>query len=377
MKKKILLTRFCKVVSLLLAVFLVLQFLQEYVLCCADNNRERIKDYYLEKQDTLDVVMIGASEVYAGYAGAYAYSEYGYTSYPFATQGNTILNYLTCVKEAVRTQHPQMLVIEINGALYDDAWLDKETYLRFLADNMPNNENKRELTAQFDYYDDMDAYLPIMKYHTVWQNFPLGLEWSGSMLLSHLRGHNLLKGVTTTTNIYHTQDKLYNNDQTVTKTPLTDRCQKALVELLEYCKQENLNVVFVRFPHLVNLKGLRRMRRSLAAAEVIRSYGYEYIGLDEMFDEIGLDPDHDFYNPEHLNVYGQKKLTEYLGKRISDKLGGKRVPLSKSVREEWDTSVAYYDAFCQYADEVIREGDDVIRIGEDVVSLFRMEAYLK
>ena len=376
MNKKIVLTRFCKVVSLLLAVALVLSFLQEYVLCRADNNRERIKGFYLEEEDTLDMVIIGASEVYTGYAAAYAYSSYGFTSYPIATQSNTVLNYLACVKEAVRTQHPQLLVIEINGMLYDNSQLDNEVNMRRIADNMPNNASKRELTAQFDDYDLTDAYLPIMKYHSVWEDFPIGLEWSGSQLLSRVRGHNLLKGVTTTTKTYQGSDKLYNTDPKLTKAPLVERCEQALIELLEYCKQEELNVVFVRFPHLVNLKGVRRLRRSMTAADIIRSYGFEYYGLDDKFDEIGLEPHRDFYDTEHVNVYGQKKLTDYLSKMIAGRLGPYRCTLDAQIKKEWDTSADYYEAFYDFAVELINSGE-VIRVAEDVVTMERMEAYLK
>ena len=375
MMQKTLMIRFCKVCSLLLALAAAISFLQEFFLCRADNNRERIKDFYLEEQDSLDVVFIGASEVYAGFASAYAYSSYGFTSYPIATQSNTVLNYLTCVKEAVRTQHPGLLVIEVNGALYDDDMLDKEVNMRRIADNIPNNANKRALTEGWD-YDLTDDYLPIMKYHAVWEDYPIGLEWSTAMLLTRMRGHNLLKGVTTTTKTYSGGEKLYNTGD-VKPAPLNTRCSDALDELLAYCREEKLNVLFVRFPHLVNLKGLKRMRRSLTVADRIRESGFGYIGMDELLGEIGLEPERDFYDTEHVNIYGQKKLTDWLCRRIVSRLGARPDRLSDSTRREWEDSAKQYEAFCALAEHILEKGDEVVRVAEDILSMFRMREYLK
>ena len=374
--KKLWLKRLCKVGSLVLALAATLLFLQEFVLCRADNNRERVKGFYLEEQDTVDVVLIGASEIYAGFASPYAYAQYGFTSYPLATQSNTVLNYLTCVKEAVRTQHPRLLVIEINGALYDDAELDQEAnYLR-IADNMPNNENKRELTDLFGSFDFYETYLPITRYHTVWEDFPVGIEWSASLVLSRLRGHNLLKGVSTTTEIYTPREPLYNDDSG-DSLPLNPRCQQALEELLDYCREEELNVLFVRFPHLIHQKNVKRLRRSFAAAELIRSRGFECLAMDDKISDIGLNPQRDFYSPEHVNLYGQQKLTDYLSVRIAERLGNAPSRLSDSARAAWDESVRYYHAYYALADAILHSGGEYRSVGEDIVSLLQMQAYLK
>ena len=137
------LKRALKLLSLALALVFCLLVLQDFVLCHADQNRERIKGYYLEDAGSLDVVLVGASEVYVDFASALAYERFGFTSYPYATQSSTILNYLAAVKEVVRTQRPKLIVIEINGALYnDDKIFDKEANLRNLG-AYPKGRNLR------------------------------------------------------------------------------------------------------------------------------------------------------------------------------------------------------------------------------------------
>ena len=79
------LLRAIKIFCFVLLVAVCVGFLQEYVLCHADHNRERLKGFYQEDKDSLDVVYMGASDVYSDVAPGYAYRRDGITSYIFAT----------------------------------------------------------------------------------------------------------------------------------------------------------------------------------------------------------------------------------------------------------------------------------------------------
>ena len=89
MKKKLYITRTVKLVCLFLALTLTFGILQSYVLCRIDANSIRLEGYYQEEKDSLDVVLLGASEVYTGFSSGLAYDKYGFTSYPFASESIT------------------------------------------------------------------------------------------------------------------------------------------------------------------------------------------------------------------------------------------------------------------------------------------------
>ena len=72
MKKKLYITRSLKLISFGLAVVLSTFFLQSFLLKRIDNNTMRMEAFYLEEKNTVDAVLIGASDVYAGYAAPYA-----------------------------------------------------------------------------------------------------------------------------------------------------------------------------------------------------------------------------------------------------------------------------------------------------------------
>ena len=130
MKKRKYMKRAAKILSLVLALVLCIGFLQEYVLCRGSHDRGCVKGFYLEDKDSIDVVLIGASEIYSGFSSCYAYGEFGYTSYPVATSSNIVPNFKTQLKTAIREQHPGLIIIEVNGILYPD----DEDYEEFLEE---------------------------------------------------------------------------------------------------------------------------------------------------------------------------------------------------------------------------------------------------
>lgn len=76
--------RVLKIVALLVLVVLFVAYVPVGDL----EDTRRIEDFYLEEPGSLDVVLMGASDVYAGFSPVLAYEEYGFTSYPFVLSGN-------------------------------------------------------------------------------------------------------------------------------------------------------------------------------------------------------------------------------------------------------------------------------------------------
>lgn len=379
MKGKKHILRAIKITSLFLAVILCVGVLQEFILCHSDNNRERIKGFYLEDKDSVDVVLIGSSDIYCGFSSCYAYEKFGFTSYPIATQSNVVQNFKTQIKTAIKEQHPKLIVVELNGALYgNDEPLEKEANFRNYVDNIPLDSDKAELISEYVTENQIEYYLPIIKYHSVWTSFPKGLGWALSIMQDRARGYNYLKGAKCKTEVYTETQKVYNsslknNDK---KKDLTEKSESYLRECLEYCRSENIeNIVFVRFPHIVVGKTLGRFYRSNAVGDIIAEYGYDYINFEKNFEDTGLDVNTDFYNTDHLNIYGQMKFTEYLGGYLQEKYGISESDLTPSQKEEWDTCVKYYEAFARYNISLI-ENNESKDVGENYKSMREIKKFL-
>ena len=70
---KTVLIRSAKILALLLCIVLTVSFLQSTLFYFYDENYDRVRGFYLEPENTLDVVLVGASDVLNGYSPGYAY----------------------------------------------------------------------------------------------------------------------------------------------------------------------------------------------------------------------------------------------------------------------------------------------------------------
>ena len=348
---------------LVLAIGLTAGLLQEYVFCHADHNRQRIKGFYEEDEQSLDIVYLGASEVYSDIAPGYAYKNNGVTSYLFATQANSILNYKSQLKNILSRQDPDLIVIELNGAVIrDEEEATKEANLHNYADNVPLDLTKAEWIAQNGGENAIEYLFPFVKYHGFWSDTSNDEQQKYQKTLSEdrRRGYTYLKGILNETGIFRSPQRSMNDTlmkDAGRKKPLIETGETALRELLQFCKDEKLdNVVFARFPHIVVRRTYERFSRGLTVGDIVEEYGFDYLNFERDIAMTKLDENHDFYNLDHLNVYGQQKFTAFLTDYLMAHYKITPRALTDSQKEEWEICADYYDAYYAYSDGLIKKG---------------------
>lgn len=347
--KKTNLIRCFKILALALPILLFVLISQHYLFYYSDHNTERIRRFYQEEKNSLDVVFMGASDVYSGFAPALAYEECGFTSYCYAIDANSSGLFPYQLKEVISHQQPQVIFVEINSFMYDSP-VDQER-LQVFAENIPFSSNKLEVILQHKEENKIGALLPFVTYHGDWEKGG-GLIDQLKWRISTSRNPSLLKGVITCTMI----------DETPLEEVTIPEAQKAtmrmaekdLDEFLAFCQQEGLdNVVFVRFPH----KDAAEQEVVVSqVADYVQQRGYQFLNLENHQDTMGLEPTRDYYNSEHLNVYGQRKLTSYLGNLILNDFHVTPAAQTEENSHHWDTCVSYYHGFYDYANEKIKAG---------------------
>lgn len=357
MKKKLYITRTVKLIAFALAVILSTLLLQTFLLKRIDNNSMRMEAFYLEDKGSLDAVLIGASDVYAGYSAPYAYEKYGFTSYPYATQSSPANIVLPQIKEVIKYQNPKMIVVEVNAFLYKDSELPNEASGRMFADNIPMDE------IWEDYLDDvipedkqLEYHIPIIKYHGSWTDYPWKLKYLIAELKQNHRGYSLFRGYKTVANQFHPTAKTYNAKlakDSSTK-PLAVNGQRYLIQTLEYLKENDIhNVVFMRFPHIVRKDAYTRFQRCNEAQKIIESYGYDFINLERYGEQEGFVVNEDFYNWDHLNIYGTEKLTDYIADLLVNEYGLTGAELTEEQKAGWENSVECYHKIYNYCEAMI------------------------
>ncbi|MCQ2511977.1 MAG: hypothetical protein MJ092_01110, partial [Lachnospiraceae bacterium] len=96
--------------------------------------------FYKEKNDSIDVVLVGPSSLYTGFYSPLAYEEEGFTSYAVSTGGLSGAMYKYAVNEARQSQSPDLFVVDISG-FCDENQRDSAAMRRF-ADSIKKGENR-------------------------------------------------------------------------------------------------------------------------------------------------------------------------------------------------------------------------------------------
>lgn len=342
-----------RTIGILLMILIVaayVHFMQENITgLYNDSDCRIIKSYYLEEPDSLDAVVMGSSEIVNGYLAPEAYRTEGFTSAPYAFSINSVLLWKYELREIERTQQPQVLIIETNGALYEETKYMKASYgIDMLIDCMPVTRNKLEAALALS-DEPLERMLPFIKYHYKWPELR-DLE-DNTMLMINKQGHARLRGsMSQLSRKRIALDKLRPHDQLTAD--LNPVAKEALADFLEECRTSEIkHIVFVEYPHILNdgEKYARHMRAN-SAEKMIRDAGFDYIDLSRDAEKIGLDYGTDFHDEDHVVVPGQVKTTRYLAGIISDRYVKKPGALTPENRREWDESADIIKKYCKYYD---------------------------
>lgn len=378
MKFKDNVTRTIKAIVFLMLVVASCLILQHYFLRNMDHNSLRVNGFYQEERDSLDVVFIGASDIYTSFMPGRAYEQHGFTSYLLASESITSDGVKTAVKEVVRTQNPGIIVIEANAFLYgNDKNDENQAYVHKFFDNLPLSFNKIEYIQKHVPADEkMEYFFPLMKYHGLWTEYPDRFFMMASNFTLDVRGYNYLKGFRTTAEIFKPKAPSLNSKLSTEteELPLDPKLESQLIELLDYCKQHNVKLVFVRAPHFVTKDTYDRVKRSNRMASLVNEYGYHYYKAENEAVSLGIDEKHDFYNEDHMNVYGALKFTDYFANILVKEEGLTIDPQTDSQRSNWEEAVVSTNQLYRYCDHLMTTGD-LRGAQEDVLTLLELENY--
>jgi len=356
-RKKLLWTRACKFLALLLPVVLLVLLLpvNEF------GDTPRLQGFYMEEKNSLDMVLIGSSENYAGYNPVLAYEEQGFTSYSYVLSGTDFSLFEEQLDEVLLVQSPQMIVVDI-GEMHRANRDNRDTLLRQIVAAAPFSEHKVQMIREYGDPDQTISY-----WFPFWVNHgkmtPKKVyDYMRVNAAVRKRGFTLLKGNVTFTGTGENWDGPYvtpwrntDGDYSVVELPgeVLDTCR----DVVAVCrKHPDVQFLFINTPHRIADDEMYLSYQTInAMGEYLRAEGYDFINLESMTDKLELIPETDFYNNAHLNLYGQYKLTRFLSQTLVEEYGLESREQSMENRQRWETCVAYQKRYYALFEEKVAQ----------------------
>lgn len=361
------------VLFLVVAGMLFLYMNKVFSMGDSDSNRQTFKAFYHEKKNTDDVIYIGTSAVNRFFINPKAYHDEGIASFTVATMGMPMFFVPTLIDEIEKTQDPQLYIIELRWFLKEKDMIT-DAHIRRVTDNLKYSENK--LTAIEDAFafmegsegllgditdNELEYLVPVIKYHG---RLEQGMMNRGDWKLTSSR--NLTKGYVLS---YSTvkQVNQFPSRLSDDRAPMSAEAEQTLVDLLDYCdsRKDEKKFLFVLSPYSVK-KG--QMPVFNTAIDMVEERGYPVINFntEEMYEELDVDWDKDFYNSKHFNYLGAEKYTDWMTSylkehyNLKDHRGDPRY-------ESWETSYKIYKNYVEDGIAVIGHKD---KIGGEVTIIY-------
>ncbi len=330
MKKR----RFIEAIVFLVLVTGVLAVLTKITTNSGDyRNFQWIRGFYEEREDSLDAVYIGGSNVYAFWCAPVAWENYGITVYPFANNAQPLAAAKYLVEEGRKTQPDALYIISINNVFFDYS----EAGIHYVLDFMPTSKVKFQLAdALLDYggyepEDRLEFYLPLLRYHSRWN------ELTKNDFTYELNG---LKGACTYGSyLKGSEDISASYRKTAKLGKLDGNVEQIINDLLDYCESEKVNVLFVTAPQ--GQGDVTTVAQYNTINSMIEERGFPTLDMTDMTDDIGLDLKKDYYNEHHVNIHGSVKVTDYLCRYLVENyhLADKR---GDPAYSDWDQAFDKY-----------------------------------
>ncbi|MBQ6843331.1 MAG: hypothetical protein IJO60_01700 [Agathobacter sp.] len=303
---------------------------------------KKIHGFFEEPENTLDAVFVGSSATYAFWNPLVAWAEKGIAVYSVtnASQPFEIAPYI--IDDARKTQPDALYIVNATRMMEDDEY-DTVRIHRFLR-AYPETQNKYNALnfylerSDMSWEEKMECYFPIIRFHERWSeldgnDFEIGEEpyKSASRYSSYLEDTKAQRKVEIDFSAYG---------------ELTENMRIALENMMTYCKEEDVKVLFVLMPQAIRDEVLHERQNTVV--RILEENGFDVLDLRGKTDEMGIDYRKHFHDKQHTNIHGSIRITNYISDYLIEnyQFTDKR---NDEVYNEWNEAwVDYYDLISEH-----------------------------
>lgn len=296
----------------------------------------RIREFYEQRKNSLDVVFVGNSEGARAFSPIILWENYGITSFNFGSSLQTSQMAYYKIQEILKYQKPKVIVLEVNSFL--DKEITEEAYRKVL-DNFKLDDIK--INAIYDenikFNDDKLSYVfPILRYHSRWGE----LKQEDFKLLKQECNSITYKGMAIIVDkkAYKGNKKYMADNGKISQ--ITDLNLLYAKKIIELCQKNNIELLMTELPSPL----VWNSEKSNAILKLANEYNVKFIDMNLLQKEIEIDWENDTHDAGgHLNIYGAEKVSNYIGKILTEKYNLPNCKNEANIAEEWNEITEKYE----------------------------------
>lgn len=268
-----------------------------------DDGITSMQDYYAQKENTVDLLIMGSSHAATNVDTEMLWSDYGISAYTLWGSRQPAWNTYYFLKEALKTQKPQLVLMDVFGMLDQDEYEDEARQITNTQGMRMGLNKIQAIQASSPKEDHIDMILGLPYWHERWKELTADdfrhYPWSEGLINN--KGELMAYGT------WWTADLSFTPTEDVT--PLSAKQETYLRKIIELCKTEDIPLMLVLTP-TSDRQTLEPYCNAVAA--IAREYDVEFVDLNRLDSETGIDPSSFQPDASHLNKSGADLVTTWL-----------------------------------------------------------------
>ena len=266
--------------------------------------------FYEEPENTIDVLCFGSSHIFENVNTAVLWNEYGIADFNLCGSVQPIWNTYYYMKEALKTQHPKVMVVDIYGTIQTEDYIDhsriiKNNYgLRFSKDKIESvlvsSPPENWLSYLLEYSNYHNRYMEIGRSDFV--------DYLGTTNYKNWKGF----GLNTAMQEFLEPEGFCTNEIT----ELTNKVTEYLLKIINLSREHNIPLLLIKTPYS-NITSEDQKKYNMVE-KIASENGIPFINYNLLIKEIGLDFKTDYADTDHMNHFGNVKFTRYLADYLKE-----------------------------------------------------------
>lgn len=309
--------------------------------------------YYEMQPYSVDVLFLGSSHSYSAFSPQRIYNKTNIRSYNLSSSEQSLVVSYYWLKEALNYQSPRTVVLDVFMCFpwnRETPLNSAEPYVRKAIDSMRVGSNKIDLINTVcdldNSYTKSSFFLTNLRYHERWEDLGEN-DFSDDMfeIVGQSKGYSA--SYKNRCGLDYTPFEAgTTSDRAGMQPEMADYLQK----IADLCARNHIQLILTRTPYYDASEEEYNTIREFADENHLPYYDFNETSLYKTIDyNFGRNND----SRKHVNVWGALKLSDYMGKLLSDVY-----QVDGHVDPQWEKTKAYYRN--TYIDACLPETEDIV-----------------
>ena len=276
--------------------------------------------FYEQRPESIDVIFLGSSHMYENVSTQVLWDEYGMAAFDLGGSVQPIWNTYYYMKEALKTQTPKVLVLDVYMLTKDWNYSDTARAMKNTFGMKYSKDKIEAIKASYEHTDIMqlmDYIFEFPAFHNRYTEITEGdfkgqgkdynNDGNGRFNCDDWKGYYL--------NLNEEEQDFPAYSSTEKRLPLGEKQEYYFRKTIELAKEHQIPLVLIISPYKTKEEDAGYYN---TISDIADEEDLPFINFNLLYDELQLDFDTDYADGAHMNEKGSRKYSSFLGAYLTD-----------------------------------------------------------